>query len=204
MGHTGNPGCSDRAGLGRPRARIGGRSRVPPRRGRPVDAAAVEHELPRNRHRARARRQCARTAPGRRAAGREDGLANWGSEGKLQWCASGPGIVSAARDYLDEELLLAGAELVWRAGAPGVEKGHGICHGTSGNGFALLAAFERTQDELWLDRARRFAVHALGQAARVPARYSLFTGGAGTALFVAACLDGDARYPVLERNRRAD
>ena len=138
-----------------------------------------------------------------RAARREDGLANWGSEGKLQWCASGPGVVSAARDYLDEELVLAGAELVWRAGAPGKEKGHGICHGTSGNGFALLAAFERTQDELWLDRARRFAVHALGQAVRMPGRYSLFTGGAGTALFAAACLEGDARYPVLER-RQAD
>jgi hypothetical protein len=134
-----------------------------------------------------------------RAATREDGLANWSSEGKLQWCAGAPGIVSAARDYLDEELLLAGAELVWRAGPPGTEKGHGICHGTSGSGFALLAAFERTQDELWLDRARRFAVHALGQAARLPGRYSLFTGGAGTALFAAACLDGDARYPVLER-----
>jgi hypothetical protein len=139
-----------------------------------------------------------------RAAKREDGLANWGSEGKLQWCASAPGIVSLARDYLDEELLLAGAELVWRAGPAGDEKGHGICHGTSGNGFALLAAFERTQDELWLDRARRFAVHALAQAARMPARYSLFTGGAGTALFAAACLEADARYPVLERNRRAD
>jgi lanthionine synthetase-like protein len=138
-----------------------------------------------------------------RAAKREDGLANWGSEGKLQWCASGPGIVSAARDYLDEELLCAGAELVWQAGPAGAEKGHGICHGTSGNGFALLAAFARTQDELWLGRARRFAVHALGQAARMPARYSLFTGGAGTALFAAACLDGDARYPVLERNLRA-
>jgi hypothetical protein len=134
-----------------------------------------------------------------RAATREDGLANWSSEGKLQWCASAPGIVSAARDYLDEELLLAGAELVWRAGAPGDEKGHGICHGTSGNGFALLAAFERTQDELWLERARRFAVHALAQAARMPGRYSLFTGGAGTALFAAACLDADARYPVFER-----
>jgi hypothetical protein len=134
-----------------------------------------------------------------RAARREDGFANWGSEGKLQWCASGPGVVSAARDYLDEELLLEGAELVWRAGAPGDEKGHGICHGTSGNGFALLAAFERTQDEVWLERARRFAVHALAQAARLPARYSLFTGGVGTALFAAACLDGDARYPVLER-----
>ena len=139
-----------------------------------------------------------------RLATRQDGLANWSSEGKLQWCAGAPGIVSAARDYLDEELLLAGAELVWRAGASGDEKGHGICHGTSGNGFALLAAFERTQEELWLERARRFAVHALEQAARLPGRYSLFTGGPGTALFAAACIDGDARYPVLERNQRAD
>ena len=133
-----------------------------------------------------------------RAATRENGLANWSSERKLQWCASAPGIVSLARDYLDEELLLAGAGLVWQAGAPRDEKAHGICHGTSGNGFALLAAFERTQDELWLERAHRFAVHALAQAARMPGRYSLFTGGAGTALFAAACLDADARYPVFE------
>jgi hypothetical protein len=134
-----------------------------------------------------------------RAVTRGDGLANWSSESRLQWCAGAPGIVSAARDYLDEDLLLAGAELVWRAGPHSSEKGHGICHGTSGNGFALLAAFERTQDALWLDRARRFGVHALAQAAHMPSRYSLFTGGAGTALFAAACLDADARYPVFER-----
>ena len=140
----------------------------------------------------------------RQAATLEGGLANWSSEGKLQWCAGAPGIVSAARDYLDEDLLLAGAELVWRAGAPGAEKGHGICHGTSGNGFALLAAFERTQDAVWLERGRRFAVHALAQVSRLPGRYSLFTGGAGTALFAAACLDADARYPVFEDTRRAD
>jgi lantibiotic modifying enzyme len=133
-----------------------------------------------------------------RAATREGGLVNWSSERKLQWCASAPGIVTLARGYLDEELLLAGAELVWRAGPAGAGKGHGICHGTSGNGFALLAAFERTQDELWLERARRFAVHALAQAARTPGRYSLFTGDPGTALFAAACLDADARYPVFE------
>ncbi|HJQ73695.1 MAG TPA: LanC-like protein [Gaiellaceae bacterium] len=133
-----------------------------------------------------------------RFATREGSLANWHGEGKLQWCAGAPGVVSAARDYLDEELLLAGAELVWRAGPHGDEKGHGICHGTSGNGFALPAAFERTQDEQWLERARRFAMQALGQASRLPARYSLFTGSPGTALFAAACLDGDARYPVLE------
>src|SRR5262249_34182526 len=127
----------------------------------------------------------------------------WSSERKLQWCAGAPGVVSAARDYLDGELLLAGAELVWQAGAPNEEKGHGICHGTSGNGFALLAAFERTQEELWLERARRFAVHARAQAERMRGRSSLFPGGAGPALSAAACLEGDARYPVLERNRRA-
>ena len=150
-----------------------------------------------------------------RTAFREDGLANWpGSprpqlarppDGRicLQWCTGAPGILAGAWEYLDEELLLAGAELIWLAGAHGDEKGHGICHGTSGNGFALLKAFARTGDELWLERARRFAVHALGQAERLAAanrsrRYSLFTGDVGTALFAAACLDLDAAYPMLD------
>jgi hypothetical protein len=149
-----------------------------------------------------------------RHAVREDGLANWpgsprpqlhvpGRGIRLQWCTGAPGIVAGACDYLDEELLLAGAELVWRAGAHGDEKGHGICHGTSGNGFALLKAFARTGDERWLDRARRFAVHALGQADRLRIgngrrRYSLWTGDVGTALFAAACLDADARYPIFD------
>src|SRR5437588_7488131 len=149
-----------------------------------------------------------------RRAFREDGLANWpgkpqtelvrpDGEIRLQWCTGAPGVVAGAWDYLDEELLLAGAELVWRAGAHRDEKGHGICHGTSGNGFALLKAFARTGDERWLDRARRFAVHALVQAERLAAangrrRYSLFTGDVGTALFAAACLDVDARYPILD------
>jgi lantibiotic modifying enzyme len=149
-----------------------------------------------------------------RHAFREDGLANWpgsprpqlaGRDGsiRLQWCTGAPGIVAGAWDYLDEDLLVAGAELVWRAGAHGDEKGHGLCHGTSGNGFALLKAFERTADERWLERARRFAVHSLAQAERIAEtngrrRYSLFTGDVGTALFAAACLEVDSRYPVLD------
>jgi lantibiotic modifying enzyme len=150
-----------------------------------------------------------------RTAFREGDLANWpGSprpqlvrarDGRicLQWCTGAPGIVAGAWEYLDEELLLAGAELIWRAGAHSDEKGHGICHGTSGNGFALLKAFARTGDERWLERARRFAVHALGQVERLRAangrgRYSLWTGDVGTALFAAACLDLDARYPILD------
>jgi hypothetical protein len=149
-----------------------------------------------------------------RTAFREDGLANWPGSPRpqlvdargrirLQWCTGAPGVVAGAWEYLDEELLLAGAELIWQAGAHGDEKGHGLCHGTSGNGFGLLKAFARTGDERWLERAWQFAVHALRQAERLRAanghgRYSLWTGDVGTALFAAACLDADARYPIVD------
>jgi lantibiotic modifying enzyme len=150
-----------------------------------------------------------------RTAFREGGFANWpGSprpqlarprDGRvcLQWCTGAPGVLAGAFDYIDEDLVLAAAELIWQAGAHGDGKGHGLCHGTSGNGFALLKAFARTGDERWLERARRFAVHALAQAERSGAangrrRYSLFTGDVGTALFAAACLDLDTRFPVID------
>jgi hypothetical protein len=143
------------------------------------------------------------------SAHRENGLANWpprprpdlpGPDGqiRLQWCAGAPGIVTAAADYLDEELLLAGAELTWQAGPHGDEKGPNICHGTAGNGYAFLKAFLRTGDELWLERARRFAIHALGQVERMTSRYSLFTGGIGVAIYAADCIDARTQYPIME------
>ncbi len=144
----------------------------------------------------------------------EDGLANWplhegrdlvGRDGEIrvQWCAGAPGIVVSAADYLDEGLLLAGAELPWQTGPPGLEKGPSICHGTAGNGYAFLKAFERTGDERWLDRARRFAVHALEQAERLRAvrgrgRYSLWTGDLGVAIYAADCLDARTAYPIVD------
>ena len=144
----------------------------------------------------------------------EDGLANWpGRDGaplaardgeiRLQWCSGAPGVVIGAASYLDEQLLLAGGELTWRAGPLGMEKGSGICHGTAGNGYAFLKLFERTGDERWLERARRFAVHALGQVERAKAergrgRYSLWTGDVGVALYTADCLESRALYPVVD------
>jgi hypothetical protein len=145
----------------------------------------------------------------------EGGFANWPGtprpqlarprDGRicLQVCTGAPGVLVGAWEYMDEELLLGGAELIWHAGAHGDEKGHGLCHGTAGNGFALLKAFARSGDERWLERARRFAVHALAQAERIAAangrrRYSLFTGDVGTALFAAACLDVDTRFPIFD------
>jgi Lanthionine synthetase C-like protein len=56
-------------------------------------------------------------------------------------------------------MLLAGGELTWRAGP--LSKGSNLCHGTAGNGYAFLALFERTGDELWLERARAFAMHSV-------------------------------------------
>jgi Lanthionine synthetase C-like protein len=139
----------------------------------------------------------------------EDGLANWpmcagdellGYDGeiRLQWCHGGAGVVASAAGYMDEELMLAGAETCWTAGPPGLEKGYGLCHGTAGTGYAFLATFERTGDERWLERARSFAVHALEQVDRLPPRYSLMTGSIGAALFAADCLEARATFPIVD------
>ena len=44
------------------------------------------------------------------------------------------------------------------AGAHTDKKSQGLCHGTSGNGLALLKAFASTGDERWLGCACRFAI----------------------------------------------
>jgi len=150
----------------------------------------------------------------RRTAVFEDGGANWpGAEGmalgepdgqvRIQWDYGAPGIVVSASSYLDEDLLLAGAELTWKSGPQPEDKGPGICHGTAGNGYAFLKVFARTGDECWLQRARAFAVHALEQvrqdrATRGRGRYSLWTGDIGAALYAADCLEARSAYPVLD------
>lgn len=108
-------------------------------------------------------------------------------------------MITSLGDVLDEDLALAGGELTWRAGP--LVKGPGLCHGTAGNGYAFLTLLERTGDELWLERARRFAVHAISQVERVRAahgkgRHSLWTGDLGTALYLADCVDGAGRLPL--------
>ena len=152
----------------------------------------------------------------RRYAVEENGLANWppdmSQEGlmsprgriRVQWCHGAPGIVAslsgiAPGDDEHERLLLAGGELTWHAGP--LTKGANLCHGTGGNGYAFLALFQRTGDELWLDRARAFAMHAAAQVERARdelgrGRYTLWTGDPGTALYLADCLDGSLNVPL--------
>ena len=146
----------------------------------------------------------------------EDGLANWppSANGSLlandfirvQWCHGSPGIVSslataAPKDAAFTELLEAGGELTWRAGP--LAKGPGLCHGTAGNGVAFLSLHRRTGDERWLERARRFAVHALEQVERGRERYgsgrhSLWTGDIGVAVMAQSCIGGRSGMPTLD------
>jgi Lanthionine synthetase C-like protein len=147
----------------------------------------------------------------------ENGCANWPGRAsmeslqssrdglvRVQWCHGAPGVVaSLARFAPDHDehgrLLCAGGELTWRAGP--LSKGANLCHGTAGNGYAFLALFERTGDELWLERARAFAMHSIAQVAGARAkfghgRYTLWTGDPGTALYLADCLAGDGTFPL--------
>jgi hypothetical protein len=138
---------------------------------------------------------------------REDGLANWMAttdmppeQVRMQWCHGAPGMVATLGDLLEEELAVAGGELTWRAGP--LAKGPGLCHGTAGNAYAFLVLQRRTGDDLWRDRARAFAMHAIGQveqerAALGRGRYSLFTGDIGVALFLRHLLDGEDRFPTM-------
>ena len=140
----------------------------------------------------------------------EEGFANWpisagGAASLVQWCHGAPGIVTSfARAPVLPELdacLRRAGELVWRAGP--LRKGPGLCHGTAGNGAAFLALFARGGDESWLERARRFAMHAIGQveAARTRygrGRYTLWTGDLGVAVYLWQCLEGEAGMPSLD------
>jgi hypothetical protein len=126
---------------------------------------------------------------------------------RLQWCHGAPGIVASLAGLARDDdtltrLLIAGGELTWRAGPP--RKGPGLCHGAAGSGYALLKLAERTQDDRWRDRARAFAMHAIEQVHERRhhygrGHYTLWTGDLGAAVFLADCLDDDARIPTLDR-----
>jgi DUF1680 family protein len=114
----------------------------------------------------------------------------------VQWCHGAPGLVIALGALCDgtdpafDALMTQAGALTWRAGP--LRKGGGLCHGTAGNGYAFLRLFAQTEDERWLDRARRFAMHAVHQSEAAQQRHgdlrhSLWTGDIGVALYLRAC-----------------
>ena len=145
---------------------------------------------------------------------RDAGLANWPDRlplpgenpatTRVQDCHGAPGILCRLPTHMVpalDDLLLEAGELVWRAGP--LVKGAGLCHGTAGNGYAFLKLYRRSGDARWLERARAFAMHAIGQCDRAAAaygqrRYSLWTGDPGVALFAQSCRLADDAFPTLD------
>ena len=125
----------------------------------------------------------------------------------MQWCHGAPGIVTALADFPPQRsaamdgLLLGAGNAVWQAGP--LAKGHGLCHGTAGNGYAFLKLYRRTGDATWLERARAFAMHAIEQQEQARQRFgrgrsTLWTGDAGLAVYLWHCLEGQADLPALD------
>lgn len=142
---------------------------------------------------------------------RQNDLANWPPSAEapeaptpkvsVQWCHGAPGLIATLGDLMPRELALAGGNLIWRAGP--LRKGPGLCHGTAGNGYAFLKLFALTGDDYWLDRARRFAMHAIAQVERERARlgrgrYSLWTGDLGVAVYLRSCIRADSAFPTID------
>jgi hypothetical protein len=139
-----------------------------------------------------------------RTALRAGVLVNWPpgvgdpeSKLRVQWCHGAPGVVCAlagapAHRELDA-LLLGAGELTWEAGP--LRKSACLCHGTAGNGWAFLKLHRRTRERKWLERARRFAMHAIEQR---NGERGLLSGDLGVALYLRACIDVDDRFPLLD------
>lgn len=122
----------------------------------------------------------------------------------LQWCHGAPGFIICLGDFSGHELdavLTAAGHLTWTAGP--LNKGSNLCHGTGGNGYALLKLYQRTGDAMWLQRARSFAMHGIMQTDAHAVqygqlRYSLWTGDPGFAIYLWDCLRATAAFPTLD------
>lgn len=139
-------------------------------------------------------------------------LANWrahlaaprGQTMLMQYCHGAPGFVICLADSPDSALdavLRAAGEAIWQAGP--LRKGSNLCHGTGGNGYAFLKLHRRFGDEMWLERARAFAMHGIRQTERAVAEYgqwrhSLWTGDPGFAIYLLDCIEATDRFPTLD------
>ncbi len=131
----------------------------------------------------------------------------------VQWCHGAPGMVTGLADFprgksaeMDDMMIKAGTT-VWKAGP--MEKGFGLCHGTAGNGYALLKLYRRTGDPhvagtrtvLRHARNRPVGAHATEVRARTLHAVDRRSGPCGVPL---ALHDGCRRNARTRRSRLSE
>ncbi len=136
-----------------------------------------------------------------------EGTDRTGTPMLVQHCHGAPGMVTALSklprdlDSRFDQVLEKAGELTWHAGP--LRKGSNLCHGTAGNGYAFLKLYRRSGDELWLQRARAFAMNAIDQYRRArefyrQGRHSLWTGDLGMAVYLWDCVNVEANFPTID------
>ncbi|WVQ67897.1 uncharacterized protein L199_006102 [Kwoniella botswanensis] len=126
-------------------------------------------------------------------------LESSGGKELVQFCHGNPGLIlvlgegcklfgKRKNDWM--EVAVRAGEVVWEKGL--LRKGVGLCHGISGNAFALGALYDLTGDDKWLQRTQAFSSIALNivkgdsdQRTSTPDHpYSLYEGMAGLAWLI--------------------
>lgn len=127
----------------------------------------------------------------------------------VHWCHGAPGgvylMIKAYTEFKDEVYLTSAqnaSDTIWERGL--LQKGYGLCHGVSGNGYGFLAMHKLTKDPKYLYRALSFGLWCCDykhrNGVRTPDRpFSMFEGIAGTAYFLSDLLQHDkAKFPAFE------
>jgi lantibiotic modifying enzyme len=143
------------------------------------------------------------------------------SDKLVHFCHGSPGAVPLMclayqvynkQAYLD--CAIKAGEDIWKRGL--IKKGYGLCHGVAGNGYSFLALFNTTGEQVWLNKAIKFAetiafdtnFHEIVQNYDDPQRYqvgvpdhpfSLMEGAAGTICYLIDCLNPlSALFPAYD------
>ncbi|XP_033116538.1 lanC-like protein 2 isoform X2 [Anneissia japonica] len=124
----------------------------------------------------------------------------------IHWCHGAAGVVHLMlqaykfgdQKYLDQAESCG--NVIWARGL--LRKGYGLCHGTSGNGYAFVALYQVTGNQKHLHRAWKFAEWCLDydkHGCRQPDRpFSLFEGMAGAIYYLSDVLHPlKAKFPAF-------
>ncbi|KAJ6643463.1 Adenosine deaminase-like protein [Pseudolycoriella hygida] len=125
----------------------------------------------------------------------------------VHWCHGAPGAiymfieahtVFGAQEYLDA--AIKSADVIWERGI--LKRSYSLCHGVSGNAYALMSIYEKTKNIKYLHRALLFARWCFDYGTKNTTRpdrpLSLFEGLAGVLYMLYDFVGSSPKFPAFE------